>query len=189
VQNPTPPSQPQDIVPVAQASAPIAAPLPPEPPVEAVALASPAPDSAPVETPKTDPTVVIQPPRPERSAEIPPPAPPAKIESAAPLPQKKVARAPVVAPAPQPVPAAVKTTTVAGKAYFVQAGAFNTEAGAGKAVSGLETLGARVMPGNAADGHAVYRVRIGAFLNRQQASIAVGEAQALGRGDVIIVAE
>ena len=200
-QIPAPVSQPQDIGPVASAanpaaqSEPVAAPLPPQPPVEAVALASPAPtpevvsppEPAPVETPKAVSNVAAQP-VPERSAEIPPPAPPVKAEAPTPQPEKKVVRAPVSAPAPQPVLPAVKTAAVT-KSYFVQAGAFNTESGAGKAVSGLETLGARVMPGNAADGHAVYRVRIGPFLNRQQASVAVGEAQALGHGDVIIVAE
>jgi Flp pilus assembly protein TadD len=194
-QNPTPPAPPQNIVSIAPAVTPaasqsdqVAAPLPPGPPVEAVALASPATEQAvPVEALKADPTVVMQPLPAERSTEIPPPAP-AKTEVAAPKVEKASAHTPIAMPAADPAPP-VARTAAASKAYFVQAGAFGTEARAGKAASGLESLGARVTPGSAADGHAVYRVRIGPFLNRQQANVAVGQAHELGHADVIIVAE
>ena len=202
-QDPTPATPPQNLVPVAQAATPpsqteaVAAPLPAEPPVEAVALASPPPapaleqsrpqETASIEVPKADPTVVMQHVPADRSSEIPPPAP-RKPAVAAPQPEKKIERPANAAPAAQPVAPAVRVAA-ASKSYFVQAGAFGSEAGAGKAASGLESIGARVMPGNAADGHAVYRVRIGPFLNRQQASVAVGQAHDLGHADVIIVAE
>ena len=150
----------------------VAAPLP----FEAVTLAQTPADTA----------VVMQPLPVEKSEELPPPAPP-KPEMTAQI-EHKTTRTPLAAPAAEPTAPPVRIAAVS-KTYFVQAGAFGTEVRADKAASGLESLGARVMPGSAADGHAVYRVRIGPFLNRQQANVAIGQAHALGHADVIIVAE
>jgi cell division protein FtsN len=82
-----------------------------------------------------------------------------------------------------------KTTAPANAApgaLYVQAGAFSSEARAGQAASALDSLGAHVMSANV-DGRAVYRVRIGPFLNAQQAKAAFTQAQALGHADLQIV--
>jgi cell division protein FtsN len=44
------------------------------------------------------------------------------------------------------------------------------------------------MPGTV-DGHAVYRVRIGPFLNVRQANAAIEQAHALGHNELAIVTE
>jgi cell division protein FtsN len=49
-------------------------------------------------------------------------------------------------------------------------------------------MGAHVMSGMI-DGHPVYRVRIGPFLNRRQANAAIEQARALGHADLVIVTE
>jgi cell division protein FtsN len=84
--------------------------------------------------------------------------------------------------------AAVVHTASGKSSFYLQAGSYLTEARAGQAASALDRLGARVMSG-VVDGHAVYRVRIGPFLNMQQANTAFGAAQSLGHSDLKIVME
>jgi Flp pilus assembly protein TadD len=72
--------------------------------------------------------------------------------------------------------------------YYVQAGSYNSQERAGKQAQTLDSLGARVWPGTVS-GHAVYRVRIGPFLDIKQANAAVDEAHTMGQTDVKIVSE
>jgi Flp pilus assembly protein TadD/cell division septation protein DedD len=100
----------------------------------------------------------------------------------------------VAAAAPAPAPAPVKNVQLpvqkAGTAtsFYVQAGAFATQSRADEAAAALDSLGARVTPATV-DGHAIFRVRIGPFLDVSQANAAVSHAQALGHTDLRIVNE
>jgi len=76
----------------------------------------------------------------------------------------------------------------ANTAYYVQAGAYAAEQRAGKLAASLDSLGARVSPATVA-GHAVYRVRIGPFLDVKQANIAIDQARSMGQTDLQIVTE
>jgi Flp pilus assembly protein TadD len=71
-------------------------------------------------------------------------------------------------------------------ALYVQAGAYLSEARAGQAASTLDSLGAHVMSG-VVEGRPVYRVRIGPFLNVQQAKAAITRAQSIWHADLQIV--
>jgi cell division protein FtsN len=70
----------------------------------------------------------------------------------------------------------------------VQAGAFATEERAGKIAATLDSMGARVVAATV-DGHSVYRVRIGPFLDVRQANAAMEAAHSLGHADVRLVTE
>ncbi|HYM17997.1 MAG TPA: tetratricopeptide repeat protein [Micropepsaceae bacterium] len=108
---------------------------------------------------------------------------------------KPVEAKPVVAEAK---PAPVKTAQAAApkpadhsgaaNAFYVQAGAYATQSRADQAAAALDSLGARVTPATV-DGHAIFRVRIGPFLDIGQANQAVNQAQALGHTDLRIVNE
>jgi cell division protein FtsN len=91
------------------------------------------------------------------------------------------------APAGKLITAAARTP-LSNSAFYVQAGSFPSEARAGQAASALDSMGARVMPGTV-EGHAVYRVRIGPFLNVRQANAAIAQAHNLGHADLVIVTE
>lgn len=73
-------------------------------------------------------------------------------------------------------------------AIYVQAGAYGTQERAGRIARDLDSLGARVSP-TTVDGRAVYRVRIGPFLDVEQASMAVAHAKQMGHADLKIVPE
>jgi cell division protein FtsN len=118
--------------------------------------------------PRPAPLVVVQPLPVERVA-----APPPKAETA---------RA-VVAAKPAPV-----TRKDAKTSYYVQAGAYGTAERAGRIAQDLDRLGARVSPANIG-GHAIYRVRIGPFLDVEQASTAIAHAKQMGHADLKIVLE
>jgi cell division protein FtsN len=207
---------PAPVTPVAPPAEQIAAPLPTPAPVMAATLDTPPAASAVTAEPKAleilkaDPTVRMQTPPKEAQATPAPHDLPAKPE-AAPVPEKKVAQAPAPKPAAPAVaeakPAAAPSSKAASSsgvapklitaaartqaptsAFYVQAGSFPTEDRAVKSASDLDSMGARVMSGTV-DGHAVYRVRIGPFLNIRQANAAIEQAHALGHGDLAIVTE
>jgi Flp pilus assembly protein TadD/cell division septation protein DedD len=94
--------------------------------------------------------------------------------------------APAPAPAKNVLPPAPKNS--AANSFYVQAGAFATQSRADQAAAALDSLGARVTPATV-DGHAIFRVRIGPFLDIGQANAAVSHAQALGHNDLKIVNE
>jgi len=73
-------------------------------------------------------------------------------------------------------------------AYYVQAGAFATEERADKIAATLDSMGARVTAATV-DGHSVYRVRIGPFLDARQANSAMEAAHSLGHQDLRLVTE
>ncbi len=171
----------------------IAPPLPPVAHIVSTAL------EAPRETPvskepsaldmlKANPSVRMQP--------VP------KDDQAGPMPGSS---APRVLPAKPEAPAASTAATKASEitadskpatsahatghsTIYVQAGSYNTESRAGEAAAALDRLGARVSSGSI-DGRAVFRVRIGPFMNMQQASIAMDMAKTLGRSDLKVVTE
>jgi cell division protein FtsN len=99
-------------------------------------------------------------------------------------PAAKPAEIKVAAAKPQPVTKPAGHTS----AYYVQAGAYSTEERAQKMAASLDRFGARVSPATV-DGRSIFRVRIGPFLDREQANVAIGNAQSLGYSDVKIVAE
>jgi Flp pilus assembly protein TadD len=163
--------------------------LPKEPETAAVPRELPAkPEAAPAPEKK-----LVQAPAPKPAAA---PAPTPKV-AAAPAPAPKVAETPAAtaptpkaatpAGAPKLITAAARTPS-ANTAYYVQAGSFPTEDGATKSASNLDSMGARVMSGTV-NGHAVYRVRIGPFLNIRQANAAIEQAHELGHADLAIVTE
>jgi len=117
-----------------------------------------------------------------RSAVQKPVAPPAKT----PVAEKRVASAET----PAARPSAEKRVLIAGSggSYYVQAGAFATVERADQIAQSLDSMGARVTPATV-DGRAVYRVRIGPFLDVRQANAAMNQAQALGHQDLRLVAE
>ncbi|HEY4264171.1 MAG TPA: tetratricopeptide repeat protein [Micropepsaceae bacterium] len=135
----------------------------------------------------------VQAPAPKAAATATPA--PKSVNASTPAP--KVAAAPAAAPAPNnatpagPAPrliTAAARTPASSSSFYVQAGSFPTEERAVKSASNLDSMGARVMSGTV-DGHAVYRVRIGPFLNIRQANAAVDQAHALGHADLAIVTE
>jgi cell division protein FtsN len=169
--------------------------------------AVPAPKTEPrsIDTLKTDPTVRMQAVPKDAQAGAAQRELPAKADAAS-LVAPKVAQAPApvkpaiatapalmsksattATPAPKLITAAARTPS-SSSAFYVQAGSYPTEARAGQAATALDSMGAHVMSGTA-DGHAVYRVRIGPFLNIRQANAAVEQAHALGHADLVIVTE
>ena len=72
--------------------------------------------------------------------------------------------------------------------FYVQAGAYATQSRADQAAAALDSLGARVQPATV-EGHEIFRVRIGPFLDIGQANAAVSHAQALGHTDLRIISE
>jgi Flp pilus assembly protein TadD len=90
--------------------------------------------------------------------------------------------------APKPEKPAPTVLAANKSPIYVQAGAYASEMRAGELAASLDRLGARVSPINK-DGHAIYRVRIGPFLNVDQANAAITQAHALGHPDVKIVSD
>jgi Flp pilus assembly protein TadD/cell division protein FtsN len=207
---PPPAPAPAQIAAPLPAQAPVVAATLDTPPAAPVAKTEP----KAVEVLKADPTVRMQalpkeaqttltphqlPAKPE-AAPVPKPVTAAASPATPAMPAEKAAAAASTAPAPKvaakaavPTGAAPKLITAAARttsasAFYVQAGSYPTEAGAGQAASGLDSMGARVMSGTV-NGHAVYRVRIGPFLNIRQANAAIEQAHALGHADVVIVTE
>jgi cell division protein FtsN len=103
-------------------------------------------------------------------------APAPKAEALARLAPKAETPAPPISPA------------LGNGAYYVQAGAFATQERAGKIAATLDSMGARVVAATV-DGHSVYRVRIGPFLDVRQANAAMEAAHSLGHADVRLVTE
>jgi Flp pilus assembly protein TadD len=137
-----------------------------------------------IERLKADPTVRMAPiPKPDAVPALR--AGLAKAESAEPakLLETKPAAALIVA---KPAGPGAPAQYPAPNALYVQAGAYLSEARAGQAASTLDSLGAHVMSG-VVEGRPVYRVRIGPFLNMQQAKAAITQAQALWHADLQIV--
>jgi Flp pilus assembly protein TadD len=184
-----------------------AAPVQPVP-VEPPSVAAIEPAATPVAEPEAAPVVASTP---VDRAELPVPAavsvteaPPAPAElpavpkdTVSPLRPLKAKSEPAALPKPmekkpaEPAPESKPLPAVrqaGSRPLYVQAGAYFTEKQAGESASALDSLGARVMSGTV-DGRAVYRVRIGPFLNVQQAKAAFARAQALGRSDLNIVRE
>jgi cell division protein FtsN len=170
------------------------APVASAPDVETSALPAPKPEEKPVEVKAppakdvpsnyaalaADPTVVMAP--------IPKEAPPAP--KAAAHTESKHAEHKQVAQA-EPAPSAPKKSASpahTASAYYVQAGAYASEERAGRIAQTLDNLGARVLPATIG-GHAIYRVRIGPFLDVDQAHAAIAEAQSKGQSDLRIVSE
>ena len=190
---------PQSVNPVESVTAPVQTPAVSEsatPPVSQQASVAPAPVEPAVK--KEAPAAEVAKTEPAPKAAVAH-APAAKPEGTAPkAPEKKVVQAPAPkAPASKSANgtgAGAKLITTAARtpssnsAFYVQAGSFPSEERADKAASALDSMGAHVMAGTI-DGHAVYRVRIGPFLNRRQANAAIEQAHALGHADLVIVTE
>ena len=194
----TPPQVAETVKPAAApaAQAPVASAetTPVKPPVVSQA---PATETAKSET-------VHATPAPKTAVATPAPhAAPVKPEApAVKAPEKKIVQAPAApkaatnpAQAAKPANGAgVKLVTTAARtpssssSFYVQAGSFPSEGRAEKAASTLDSMGAHVMSGMI-DGHPVYRVRIGPFLNRRQANAAIEQAHQLGHADLVIVTE
>lgn len=126
----------------------------------------------------SDPTVVMAPIPKAAPTEQPRPLQ-ARLEVESPKPTPKTLPA-----VPPPAPAAARANTN----FYLQAGAYASEARAGQAASTLDRMGARVMSATS-DGRPIYRVRIGPFLNFQQANGALAQARALGHADLKIVTQ
>ena len=161
-----------------QAEAPMPAPMPAAPSAEPSQ-----PASKTLAELRSDPSVRMAPiPKDDKAGQVKPQPKPVEAK-------------PVVAEAK---PAAVKTAQAAApkpvdrssaaNAFYVQAGAYATQSRADQAAAALDSLGARVTPATV-DGHAIFRVRIGPFLDIGQANAAVNQAQALGHTDLRIVNE
>jgi len=164
-------------------------------PVETMALAAPKAEVKPTEaaspaTPpstyaalQADPTVRMAPiPKEEAARPAPPRVLPRAVLKPSLAPETRVADASVPAPAPKANPQHNAST------YYVQAGAYASEERAGRLAQSLDSLGARVSPATV-DGRAVYRVRIGPFLDKDQANAAISQAQSMGQADLRIVSE
>jgi Flp pilus assembly protein TadD len=184
---------------------PAAAPAPQAPAVTASVDAAPAKPSVANQTPAVETahseTVHVTP-APKTAVATPAPHAVPKPETpAVKAPEKKVVQAPA-APKTAANPAKPSTNNAAGvklvttaartpassSNFYVQAGSFPSEGRAEKAASTLDSMGAHVMSG-VIDGHPVYRVRIGPFLNRRQANAAIEQAHSLGHADLVIVTE
>jgi Flp pilus assembly protein TadD len=196
---PPPPSAPT-LMPVPAQTAPALKP--------AAAAEKPAPVMADAAKPPAQP-VVAKPAVPQKSAQAPKPTPaPASrtVASTAPAKSKiEVKTAPEAAPEknPEDRPEDMKVASLEPRSnpvkpasvrsrgtstYYVQAGAYSSEERADKIAASLDRLGARVSSA-IVDGRAIFRVRIGPFLDVQQANVAIAEAQSLGYSDVTIVTE
>jgi cell division protein FtsN len=156
----------------------------PKPEVKPTEAASPATPPSTYAALQANPTVRMAPiPKEEAS---PRPAPPRVLPRAvlkpSLVPETRLADASVPVPAP-------KASAQHGTAsYYVQAGAYASEERADRLAQSLDSLGARVSPATV-DGRAVYRVRIGPFLDKDQANAAVSQAQSMGQADLRIVSE
>ncbi len=160
------------------AAAPMQAPAPvmstsraPDPMLVAAEIVK-APPPAPVPVPQP---VIVQRIALPVAQVAPPPAP-------KPVPVRTVAMAPTKPQAARPANSTGKT------AYYVQAGAYGSSERAGRIARELDSLGARVSP-TTVGGQPVYRVRIGPFLDAEQAGTAVSHAREMGHADIRIVAE
>jgi Flp pilus assembly protein TadD len=165
-------------------SAPLA---PPAPQVTEQVAPPPAPQAAPSEPPKrsltlaelqADPTVRMAP-IPKAQARALPRAKPAVAKPAV------APGNPAIAENANPLP---RHVTSANATYYVQAGAYASQERAGKLAASLDSLGARVSPATVA-GQALYRVRIGPFLDVGQANAAISQARSMGQADLRIVSE
>jgi Flp pilus assembly protein TadD/cell division septation protein DedD len=208
-QPPAAPAQTASVAPppVTETVKPAASPAPQAPVASAsVDAAPPAPslaNKAPTAETAGSETVHAAPAPKTTIASPAPHAAPVKPETpAVKAPEKKVVQAPAApkaaaSPAQAAKPAngaGVKLVTTAARtpasssSFYVQAGSFPSEGRAEKAASTLDSMGAHVMSG-VIDGHPVYRVRIGPFLNRRQANAAIEQAHQLGHADLVIVTE
>src|SRR5262249_55436951 len=121
---------------------------------------------------KSDPRVMMQAvPKddlagPRTGAVMPPVQTPVAAPDKTPVSEKKIATPDI----PAERTATEKRVLVAGSggSYYVQAGAFATVERADQIAQSLDSMGARVTPATV-DGRAVYRVRIGPFLDVRQA--------------------
>ncbi len=167
------PAAPQPAPAAPAATAELSAPKTIEPP-----KATPAPEATKLAELQKDPTV--------RMAPVPKDDAPA-VATAAPkvIVPAKLAAEPASPPAPKANPRVAQNGPMT---YYVQAGSYNSEDRAGKQAQTLDALGARVWPGTVS-GKAVYRVRIGPFLDIKQANAAVDEAHTMGQTDLKIVSE
>lgn len=75
-----------------------------------------------------------------------------------------------------------------GGHYFVQAGAYLSDARARQALTGLETLDVKIMQA-VVNGREMFRLRMGPFTTMAEARSAYSEAKAHGRSDLFIVRE
>ncbi|HEV7822136.1 MAG TPA: SPOR domain-containing protein, partial [Burkholderiales bacterium] len=101
----------------------------------------------------------------------------------------KTASADTVNPEPPPlkqVASAVPLASSSNTTFYVQAGTYASEDRAGKLAASLDSLGARVSP-TTVGGHAMYRVRIGPFLDAKQADAAISLAKSMGQADLRLV--
>jgi len=168
--------------PKATASSPAPA---PSAPVQAAQPRGPAPAQKTLAELQSDPTVRMAPvPKDDKASAVKPPQP---KPAALPVPAVAQASPPakmVASAAPKPAP----EHNAAANSFYVQAGAYATQSRADQTAATLDSLGARVQPATI-DGHAIFRVRIGPFLDIGQANAAVSHAQALGHTDLKIVSE
>ena len=88
----------------------------------------------------------------------------------------------------QAAPPKPARSSASNASYYLQAGAFLSQSRAEQAAATLDSLGARVQPATV-DGRAIFRVRIGPFLDISQANAAVNQAQSMGHTDLKIVTE
>ncbi len=147
------------------------------PPVEAVALAEPMAKPAAqsgYEALKTDSSVRMAPLPKEELVQVSPTPKPSRVQTA------------VAAPAPKPV--VTPSSPSSPSAYYVQAGAYATEERAVRLAQTLRPLGARVSP-TTVSGKPLYRVRLGPFLDAEQAGTAISEAKSMVESDLRIVTE
>jgi len=133
---------------------------------------------------RADPSVRMAPvPKDDQAGAVKPPAPKPQAPAVA---EAKAAPAKVAAVKPEQPEA--KAALDHNNSFYVQAGAFATQSRADQAAAALDSLGARVMPATV-EGRAIFRVRIGPFLDIGQANAAVSHAQALGQTDLKIINE
>jgi Flp pilus assembly protein TadD len=173
-----------------------------------------APKPVVVEMPKPTPSPAVKPAAPGAIAETLAPAPKAAPKPAtAPAPKTVASTTPVtpkgevkplVKPeALEPKPQAVKLASLepegnqastpssgrhATSMFYVQAGAYSTQERADQRAASLDRLGAQVTQATV-DGRPIFRVRIGPFLDIEQARVAIAQAQRLGYSDVRIVSD
>jgi tetratricopeptide (TPR) repeat protein len=165
--------EPEPVIPQVEVSPRILLPRP----VEAVALAAPIakPEaSSGYEALKADSSVRMAALSKKELVEVSPKPKPSRVQTAA------------AAPAPKPV--AAPSSPSNPSAYYVQAGAYATEERAVRLAQTLKPLGARVSP-TTVSGKSLYRVRLGPFLDAEQAGTAISEAKTMVESDLRIVTE
>ena len=102
--------------------------------------------------------------------------------------QAHLSQASVVAEPKPDHSTAVAAPAVPAPGFYVQAGAYLSDARARQAAIGLETLDVKIMQATV-NGREVFRLRIGPFAAVTDAKKSYAEAKALGHSDLIIVKE